>query len=83
MFYAEWCHYCSRFRPLFAEAAKKSRYVFAAIDISDEENPLWERLGIDAVPTMILYRTGKIADRITGGLEKNELDAFIKKNGIT
>jgi thioredoxin 1 len=82
LFYADWCGHCESFRPIFKEIAQSCRTTTAMIDISDEDNPLWDALGINAVPTMILYRNGKIIDRVTGSLKKGELDAFMKKNGL-
>ena len=82
LFYAEWCGYCSNFKPIFIEMANKSKGTCGTVNISDEMNPLWDKLKIEAVPTMILYKNAKISDRTTGGLEQPELLSFMKKNNL-
>lgn len=82
LFYAEWCGYCQRFKPVFTEVAGDCKCNCALMDISDEDDPLWDDLQIEAVPTMILYRNGEIIDRGTGALEKGDLKKFMRKNGL-
>ena len=62
LFYASWCPYCSNFKPSFEGASiGRARKIGALVD--EDENPLWERFGIQAVPTMIAFEGGKIIAR--------------------
>ncbi len=58
LFYADWCPYCQAFLKIVAKDKAKLKNELHLADISDEDNPLWERLQIDVVPTLISYRDG-------------------------
>lgn len=73
------CPYCNAFKPEFESFAKNNRdnYNYAEVILDDYDNPLWERLKIDVVPTIIIFKDGKISKRIDGkagvGLAANDL----------
>jgi thioredoxin 1 len=52
----------------------------------DDNNPLWERYSIDAVPTIIAFEKGKIISRRDAkmgiGLVKSDLDSIMKETNI-
>ncbi len=68
VFLASWCPFCTRFYPAFQAAADKDHVSWASVDISNEENPLWEVFNIRVVPTIIIFKDGKAAFRKDGGL---------------
>jgi thioredoxin len=80
LFYATWCPYCSNFKPTF-ESAKIDAMKMGSI-IDEDENPLWDKFQIEAVPTMIAFRDGKIISRKDAkknvGLTKIDMDSIIK-----
>ena len=46
MFYADWCPFCQRFKPLFESVAGKSSsttnsYKMYGAKVNDDDNPLW------------------------------------------
>lgn len=63
MFTADWCGYCHRFAPLYKTFREQWM-----IDISDEDDPLWDSLGIHVVPTVILFERGVPKRRWAGVL---------------
>jgi thioredoxin len=67
-FWATWCGFCHRFLPKFNARDGKGPVPLARADISDEENPLWERFQIEVVPALIAFRDGAIAWRIDSPL---------------
>ena len=69
MFMADWCGYCARFLPLFRQLGQG-----IIVDISDEEDPLWEFYGIQVVPTVILFEDGEPAKRWSGVLGPRDAD---------
>jgi thioredoxin len=77
VFYAEWCPFCISFLPEF-EQLKSENFEVAEVDISDEENPLWEEYRIDVVPTLIAFENGKETTRRNGrrgiGLSRRDID---------
>jgi len=82
LFYATWCPYCSNFKPTFESAKIESANKVGSI-IDEDENPLWDRFNIQAVPTMIVFQNGKIISRRDAkkhvGLTKSDMDSIIKE----
>lgn len=76
--WADWCGPCKAFAPVFEAAAQKyaGRLVFAKLDT--QNNPAsagaWQ---IRSIPTLILFRQGKEADRVSGALPASALDQWI------
>jgi len=82
LFYATWCPYCSNFKPTFESAKIESANKVGSI-IDEDENPLWDRFNIQAVPTMIVFQNGKIISRRDAkkhvGLTKSDMDSIVKE----
>ena len=90
MFYADWCPFCQRFKPLFESAAAKSKsttasYKMYGAKVNDDDNPLWDRFSINAVPTIIAFDKGNIISRrdakMSAGLNESDLDSILKEVG--
>ncbi len=82
LFYATWCPYCANFKPTF-EAAKIETADKMGSIIDADENPLWDRFNIQAVPTMIVFQNGKIVSRRDAkkhiGLTKSDMDSIVRE----
>ena len=82
LFYATWCPYCSNFKPTFESAKIENASKMGSI-IDEDENPLWDRFNIQAVPTMIIFQNGKIISRKDAkkhvGLTKSDMDLVVKE----
>jgi len=82
LFYATWCPYCSNFKPTFESAKIETANKVGSI-IDEDENPLWDRFDIQAVPTMIVFQNGKIVSRRDAkkhvGLTKSDMDSIVKE----
>ncbi len=67
--WAEWCGPCRQFAPVFEEAAKalEPRIRLAKLD-TDASPETAARLGIRSIPTLILFKGGKEAARISGAM---------------
>lgn len=63
MFGADWCGFSRRFYPHFKRI--QDGWV---VDISDEDDPLWDALRIEVVPTVILFEDGVPKKRWAGVL---------------
>lgn len=85
LFFAEWCPYCSEFRPIFESYAKKSNIPFFGARINDDEDPLWDRFGFETVPTLIAFTEGKEVARKSGvrsvGLDEEDLKEILSSLG--
>ena len=84
VFYATWCPFCRRFLNLFETAmADKTDPLGARVDISDDENPLWETFGLEIVPSLIGFRDGVSIVRKNGsagvGLDMLELEDALRR----
>ncbi len=74
-FLADWCPFCHRFRPEFERVSEGA---LAVVDLSDVESPLWDRFGVEVVPTVLVFRDGDVVLRADGragrGLASSDLD---------
>ena len=83
LFYADWCHYCSRFIPIFEEALKKTdpKILAGGVKLNDDDNPLWDKYNINAVPTLIAFSNNSIKSRRDAkmgiGLTKSDLSSIL------
>ncbi|XP_057766174.1 thioredoxin H1 [Salvia miltiorrhiza] len=78
-FTASWCGPCRFIAPFFAELAKKFPSVmFLKVDI-DELKSVASDWAVEAMPTFIFLKEGKILDTIVGA-KKEELQQTIAKH---
>jgi thioredoxin 2 len=76
-FWAQWCGPCHAMAPAFdAAAAGLSPGVrLAKVDI-DASPQVAASLGIQSVPTLILFRGGKEVKRVSGAMSAQQISAF-------
>jgi len=75
-FWAEWCGPCKMVAPILDELAEEynGRVKIAKVNI-DEQQELATQYGIRAVPTLLLFSRGQVAEQIVGMRGKRELKA--------
>ncbi len=79
-FYANWCGPCMMLSPILEEIANsRSGYDIIKVDV-DESPEIAEKLEIDTIPTMIIYKDGKICKKIIGLIEKDEIVEILEEN---
>ena len=66
-FYATWCGPCKRLSPMLDELAGPltSKIKFVKINVDEAPN-LSQRFGIQAIPTLIFFKNGNVADKLMG-----------------
>lgn len=69
MFTTDWCGYCRRFYPHYKRL--KEAWI---VDVSDEDDPLWDDHRIRVVPTVILFEDGRETRRWEGALAAHHVD---------
>ncbi len=83
LFWATWCPFCRRYKPEFDKLAAKWPWRFASVYLDDEANPLWDDYSVEVVPTLALFRGGKLVDRQDGilgyGIDRKATDAFVAR----
>ncbi len=76
-FHATWCGPCKMLAPIIAEleAARDDFYV-GKIDIDDDPE-LARRYGIQAVPTLLLFKDGAVVNQSVGYVGKEVLEDML------
>jgi thioredoxin 1 len=79
-FAATWCGPCKRLSPRLDELEKEMGDKFKLVKLdSDRDNHLADSMNITALPTLMLYKDGKIAWRNEGLVDKEVVADQIKK----
>ena len=79
-FWAPWCGPCRTIGPIVNELAKDfdGRAKVAKVNV-DDAPALAQRFGIQGIPTMLIFRDGRVVDQVTGVVPKRELTAKLDK----
>jgi thioredoxin 2 len=79
-FWAEWCGPCKAMAPAFERVAteQKTRARFAKLD-TERAPPVAARFGIRSIPTLILFRDGKEAARVSGAMDARSLSGWLAR----
>ena len=80
-FWAPWCGPCRIVGPIVEELAPtyEGKAVIAKMNVDD--NPMVaQRFGVTSIPTMMMFKNGKLVDRMVGAAPKNTLQTFIDRN---
>lgn len=79
-FWAEWCGPCKMIAPLLDELALEydGKVKVAKVNIDEQQN-LASQHGIRAVPTLLIFKGGEVAEQIVGVKSKRDLKASLDK----
>ncbi|HEX6861638.1 MAG TPA: thioredoxin [Thermoanaerobaculia bacterium] len=79
-FWAAWCGPCRMVAPLLDEIAEENDGVRIAKLNVDENQQIAYQFGVQSIPTFILFKDGKMADRMMGAMPKAAFQSFIQRN---
>lgn len=72
-FFATWCGPCKMLAPVFESVSEELNDAkFVKVDI-DESLELAQKFGISTVPTMMIFKDGKVVDKLVGFMPKESL----------
>jgi thioredoxin 1 len=79
-FWAEWCGPCKMIAPILDELADEynGRVAIAKVNIDEHQN-LATEYGVRAIPTLLLFHNGQVAEQIVGLRSKRDLKASFDK----
>ncbi|MDY7010223.1 MAG: thioredoxin [Planctomycetota bacterium] len=77
-FWAEWCMPCKMIAPIIDELADEyaGKVKFGKINIDSNRQAAMQQ-GIQAIPTLLLFKGGKVEKKIVGVKGKNDMKAII------
>ena len=73
-FFAEWCGPCKMVAPVVEEIAKEYKGKLKVVNVDvDNAGATASNLGIMSVPTLMIFKDGKVSSQSVGALSKSEL----------
>jgi thioredoxin 1 len=77
-FWAEWCGPCRMIGPSLEEIAKEMKGKVKIAKFNIDENPdITVQLGVQSIPTLMLFKDGQLASKKIGAAPKGELLRWI------
>lgn len=78
-FYAEWCGPCRMVSPLVDEIAEEnSDYQICKVDV-DEAPELAQKFGVMSIPTLVVWKDGKVVTQNVGAVPKDTILDMLKQ----
>ncbi len=80
-FWAAWCGPCKVVAPLIEELAREfdGRAHMAQVNI-DENGDLVNRFGIRSIPTLLVFKGGKVVDQLVGAAPKERIRRLVERH---
>jgi len=80
-FWAPWCGPCNLLAPTLDEVASevKGRATVAKVNV-DDNGDLAARFGIRSIPTLVLFRDGRVVEQAVGVKSRDELLRMIERH---
>ena len=79
-FWAAWCGPCLRVAPTLEAIAKDNAGTMRLGKLNVDENPRTaQRFQVMSIPTMLVFKDGKLVDGIVGALPRAQIESVLKK----
>ena len=77
-FWAEWCGPCKMIAPALEEISNEMTGKVKVVKLNIDDNPeLAAQFGVRSIPTLAIFKGGKVADIKVGAAPKTALSAWI------
>lgn len=81
-FFAEWCGPCKTLAPILKQLKSEVGDAVKIVKIDvDKNQPLAAKLNVRGVPTLVLYKNGKIVWRQSGVVQVSQLKQVLAQFG--
>jgi len=80
-FWAAWCAPCKTIAPSLEQIAHElaGKATIAKVDV-DENGDLSSRFGIRSIPTLIVFKDGRVVDQMIGAAPKDQILRMLEKH---
>jgi thioredoxin 1 len=80
-FWAEWCGPCKAIGPALEEIAQTLGPKAKIVKLNVDENPgVASKYGIRGIPTLMIFKDGKVASTKVGAAPKTQLQSWIEQS---
>lgn len=80
-FWAPWCGPCRSFAPAFEAAARELGGQAVMVKVNTEQYPrAGQQFEVRGIPTLVVLKNGREANRISGALPRDEFIAWVKQS---
>jgi len=80
-FWANWCEPCKTIQSWIEELSEEmvGKAHFATVDV-DENGDLLNRFGIMSIPTLVVFKDGKVVDQLIGAAPKDKIRSLVQRH---